>query len=193
MAKQPNDLIKPLQTALGLKADGLRGPVTTAAILAAADEGRLTASAPPVTAPEKIPADGIPASGDAKLVGVHPDLAAVVQAASARCVVPFTVIEGLRTLEPQKQLVAAGASRTLKSRHLTGHAVDLWPLDPATLKPLPSGTRAAESRLWTDLRVIAASVKAAAAERGVAVEWGGDWSSFPDGPHFQLSWAKYPA
>ncbi len=40
---------------------------------------------------------------------------------------------------------------------------------------------------------LASQVKAAAAAEGVLVEWGGDWRSFFDGPHFQLPWSAYPA
>ena len=192
-----NAALKPLQAALGLAPDGIRGPLTTAAILAAADAGRLMVAARndngPVTAPAKVPQGDVPAPSMDRLRGVNPALVAVVLAASEACDTPFTVIEGLRSVDRQKQLVAQGASRTMRSRHLTGHAVDLWPLDTATGKALPAGTPAAEARLWADLRTIAVAVKAAAAERGVAVEWGGDWSSFPDGPHFQLSWANFPA
>ena len=61
----------------------------------------------------------------ARLAGVHPDLVAVVEA--ARQQVPFIVVEGMRTRERQAQLVKSGASRTMDSRHLTGHAVDLAP------------------------------------------------------------------
>ena len=61
----------------------------------------------------------------ARLKGVHPDLVKVVERAIQLTPVDFTVLEGLRSLERQKALVAAGASQTLKSRHLDGHAVDL--------------------------------------------------------------------
>ena len=186
--------IKQLQAALGVQpVDGIIGPVTAVALIAAAKAGRVTVASLPVTAPGKIPAADIPASGLAKLDGVHRDLVAVIAAASAACDTPFTVIEGLRTVARQKELVARGASKTIRSRHLTGHAVDLWPLDPVTGKALPAGTPAAEARLWADLRIIAAAVKVEAKARDVALEWGGDWASFPDGPHFQLSWAAYPA
>ena len=60
-----------------------------------------------------------------RLQGVHPDLVRVVELAIQLTPVDFTVLEGLRTLERQKALVAAGSSKTLNSRHLTGHAVDL--------------------------------------------------------------------
>ena len=190
-----NPQIKPLQAALGLKPDGYRGPVTTAAVLEAFDAGRLVLAVPQVTPPEKMPVDedDIPAAGDAKLATVVPQLQQVIRLASAICAVPFTVIEGIRTIERQRELVARGASKTMNSRHLTGHAVDLWPLDPATGKALPAGTPAAEARLWADLHQIAAAVKSAGAELGIAIEWGGDWKSFKDGPHFQLTWAAFPA
>ncbi|WP_271270242.1 M15 family metallopeptidase [Aliamphritea hakodatensis] len=60
-----------------------------------------------------------------RLAGVHPDLRVVVERAIQISKVDFTVLETLRTLERQRSLVAAGSSTTMKSRHLTGHAVDL--------------------------------------------------------------------
>lgn len=114
------------------------------------------------------------------LQGVHPDLVRVVERAIQITEVDFVVIEGLRTPARQAELVKAGASQTQNSRHLTGHAVDLaawvgtvrwdWPLYPR----------------------IAAAVKQAAKELGVPIEWGGDWTSFKDGPHFQLPRKVYP-
>ena len=60
-----------------------------------------------------------------RLVGVHPRLVALVREAAALSPVEFMVTEGLRTPERQAALVRAGASRTKRSRHLTGHAVDV--------------------------------------------------------------------
>ncbi|MNV38631.1 Peptidoglycan L-alanyl-D-glutamate endopeptidase CwlK precursor [compost metagenome] len=95
--------------------------------------------------------------------------------------VDFTVLEGLRTIERQKQLVAAKASKTMNSRHLTGHAVDL------------GAYVAGEVRWdWPLYHQVAAAVKQAARELGVPIEWGGDWRTFKDGPHFQLPFASYP-
>lgn len=197
-----SDAIRDLQKALGVPADGVRGPVTNAAILRAADMGRLSARpAPPpvvITAPESF--EHIPEAGRARLQGVHPVLQSIILQASALCDVPFTCIEGIRTIERQRELVARGASKTMASRHLTGHAVDLWPLDPKTGQPLPSDAayprgsadaRKAGARLWSDLRVIAHVVKGLASARGVVIEWGGDWGW--DAPHFQLSRDDYPA
>jgi len=116
-----------------------------------------------------------------RLVGVHPDLIAVVEGAAEVTEVDFVITEGMRTKERQEQLVRAGASRTLKSRHLTGHAVDL------------AAKVGDEVRWdWPLYHKLADAMQQAAAVCGVEIEWGGDWKSFPDGPHFQLPWATYP-
>jgi len=112
------------------------------------------------------------------LSGVHPDLVAVVKRAIEITEQDFSVIEGVRNIDRQRKLVAQGKSKTMNSRHLTGHAVDLAPY------PL--------SWDWEYFYPIADAMKQAAEELEVDLEWGGDWSSFPDGPHFQLSWDIYP-
>lgn len=117
-----------------------------------------------------------------RLEGIHPDLRRVMDRAIATTDLDFTVLEGLRSLERQKKLVASGASKTLKSRHLTGHAVDIAPL-----------IEGAVSWDWPLYHKLALVVKAAAAHEGVKIEWGGDWRSFKDGPHWQLPWRDYPA
>ena len=116
-----------------------------------------------------------------RLKGVHPDLVKVVQRAIQISTLDFTVLEGVRSLERQKALVEAGSSQTLKSRHLTGHAVDLgaW----------------VDNQLdwsWPLYARIAGAMKMAAKELNVPIEWGGDWVTFKDGPHFQLPWKDYP-
>lgn len=113
-----------------------------------------------------------------KLEGVHPDLVSVVKRAIELTTQDFSVIEGLRSLSRQKELVAAGKSTTMNSRHLTGHAVDIAPY------PL--------SWDWKYFYPIADAMKRAAKELKVDLEWGGDWTSFKDGPHWQLSWKSYP-
>jgi len=125
-----------------------------------------------------------------KLNGVHKDLVAVVEKAITISSKDFTVIEGLRSIERQKQLYAAGKSKTLNSRHITGHAVDLapWPTN---------GDFDSDGILniadWDEYYPIADAMKEAAEDLGVSLEWGGDWKGFPDGPHFQLSHKVYPA
>lgn len=116
------------------------------------------------------------------LNGIHPDLRRVIDRALQDSPLDFIVIEGLRTEARQKQLVASGASRTMNSRHLTGHAVDLLPIGP-------NGKGAFDWPLYDRL---GPAVKEAAAKEGVQIVWGGDWTSFRDGPHFELNRTVYP-
>ncbi|RYG88412.1 MAG: M15 family peptidase [Alphaproteobacteria bacterium] len=116
-----------------------------------------------------------------RLEGVHPDLVRVVKRAAATSDLDFTVLEGLRTVARQKQLYTQRATKTMNSRHLTGHAVDLAPMIGGQV-----------SWDWPLYHRLAKVVKAAAAAEGVPVTWGGDWRTFKDGPHWELPWARYP-
>lgn len=116
-----------------------------------------------------------------RLAGVHPSLIRVVERAIALSPVDFMVTEGLRTLERQRALVRAGASRTLRSRHLTGHAVDVAALVEGKVR-----------WDWPLYGRIAGAFKIAAAEEGIALVWGGDWRSLRDGPHFELDRSVFP-
>lgn len=116
-----------------------------------------------------------------RLKGVHPELAAVVARAIQISDVDFTVLEGLRSEKRQRELVKAGASRTMNSRHLTGHAVDLGAIVGGKVR-----------WDWPLYHKIAAAMKEASAYLGVPIVWGGDWRTFKDGPHFELDRKKYP-
>lgn len=132
-----------------------------------------------------------------RLEGVHPDLVRVVKKAAAMSSLDFTVLEGLRTLDRQRKLLAQGASKTLNSRHITGHAVDLGVLIDNSVR-------------WDwglYLRLGEVMREASLAEK-VPIRWGGTWKllsaingpitakilsrSFPDGPHFEIDPKKYP-
>lgn len=131
----------------------------------------------------------LPPASIAKLRGVHPDLVRVV----LRCAEDWTAVEsgfivtcGTRTIEEQKVLVATGASKTMRSRHIPAangfsHAVDLAAMVQGKLR-----------WDWPLYSVIAKAMKAAAKAEKVPLEWGGDWATFKDGPHYQLPWASYP-
>lgn len=141
-----------------------------------------------------------------RMAGVHPDLVAVAKRAIELTDIDFGVTEGLRTLARQKEMVAKGASKTMNSRHLTGHAIDLV------------------AYIGKDVRFdfalyfqIADAMRRAANELNVPVVWGGCWDRLTaelnldkavadyvarkkrdggrpllDGMHFEL-WAKvYP-
>lgn len=145
----------------------------------------------------------------AELKGVHPDLIKVVERAIQLTAQDFSVIDGLRTQEEQKRYVASGASKTLNSRHLTGHAVDLvaYINGKARWETVP-------------LCDIAEAMRMAARELNVPIRWGGCWDelltasdtppeemihaykarraaqglppAFIDAPHFELPEALYP-
>lgn len=144
----------------------------------------------------------------AELEGVHPKLVAVVKLAIQLTSQDFTVHDGLRTLQTQRELVARGASRTLRSKHLPqadgyGHAVDLVPFIGG--KPRWE---------WDAIWPIALAVDEAATQLKVPLIWGAVWDrqmdayggsitelkkaveeyktrhpgpDFLDGPHYQLA------
>ena len=116
------------------------------------------------------------------LIGVHPDLVACVRRALELTTQDFTVVEGVRSLDRQRELVAKGASKTLKSRHLRqadgyGHAVDLYPYYGRSVQ-----VDAPYERFYD----ISRAMKVAAAELGIQITWGGDWKGAWDTPHYQL-------
>lgn len=116
-----------------------------------------------------------------RLEGVHEDLKKVVTRASEITEVEFVVTEGLRTKARQAQLFAAGASQTMNSRHLTGHAIDLAALVGGAVR-----------WDWPLYDKLGAAMKQAAKELGIAIIWGGDWKTLRDGPHFELDRKSYP-
>ncbi|MGX2973736.1 M15 family metallopeptidase [Ursidibacter arcticus] len=124
------------------------------------------------------------------LQGVKSELVKVVRLALTKCNIDFAVIEGVRTKERQAELFKKGASKTMNSRHLTGHAVDLAPIVGGQIP-------------WNDkakFKDIAKAMFQAAKELNVTIRWGGDWNEngktederFYDGPHFELHRAVYP-
>ena len=138
-----------------------------------------------------------------RLEGVDERLQSVVKSAIGMTKTDFGVICGLRTIEEQRKLVDKGASKTMKSKHIGGDAVDLMAY---------IGSRGSwELNLYDDL---ADAMKEAARDLGVPVRWGAAWHindirewdgtmeeamnayvdlrrsqgkrPFIDGPHFEL-------
>lgn len=147
----------------------------------------------------------------AELTGVHPKLVAVVKRSIALTAQDFTVHDGLRTEAEQREYVKRGVSKTMNSMHRTqadgyGHAVDLVPFINGQLR-----------WEWKPIYVIAAAVRQAAIEQGLALTWGAVWdrkfadlpadpkgleqavnayvtrrrglgkSAFIDGPHYEIA------
>lgn len=125
------------------------------------------------------------------LRGVHPDLQKVARYALEITDVDFMVIDGLRTLEEQRILVLSGKSRTLNSRHLTGHAIDCIPWGDFDCDGDIDGKDLFD--FWPQYKKMAGAFKVAAVHYDIDLQWGGDWLTFVDGPHFQLSHRAYPA
>jgi len=125
-----------------------------------------------------------------RMKGVHEDLVRVLNRAISISPVDMIVLEGLRTKERQRQLVAQGKSWTMRSRHLTGHAVDVAPYFDQDKDGDIDGD---DLWHWPSYHKIAEVIKKAAALEGVQIEWGGDWKEQQDGPHWQLPWDIYPA
>ncbi len=125
----------------------------------------------------------------ARLKGVDETLVNVVKRAIEISAVDFTVMEGVRTLERQRELYAQGRTApgkivtwTMNSRHIEGKAVDLvpYPLD------------------WNDLEKfnkIKDAMFQAARELDVNLRWGADWDGDGkyrekgeyDSPHFEIN------
>lgn len=124
------------------------------------------------------------ARSERNLTGVHPDLVKVVRATYedwARDGLGLIVTEGVRTQLRQAELYKAAATQTMNSRHLTGHAVDL------------AVTVNGDVRWdWPLYMRLGALMKSNALRLGVKITWGGDWQTFKDGPHYELTWDAYP-
>ena len=98
--------------------------------------------------------------------------------------IDVSIVCGKRSLEEQAAAVRSGASSTMNSRHLTGHAVDVAPFVGGGI-----------SWDWKYFDLLAPVVKRVARDLLIPVEWGGDWpnnppKSFRDGPHWQIPWGK---
>ena len=127
------------------------------------------------------------------LKGIHPDLIAIMTKAIATSPVDFTLTDGLRTTSQQQALYAKGRTTSgsivtnadgvkNKSNHQAksdgyGYAVDLYPYYNGSVQVNDDKTI---------INKIAPHIKKVAKDMGINIEWGGDWKSFKDYPHFEL-------
>lgn len=125
------------------------------------------------------------------LVDVHPDLVKLVKLALKLSYLDFGIHCGKRTMTEQRKLVKQGASTTLNSRHVPqpirgggngfAHAVDIHPYIGGEVRwDMPYFAQIEGAFHHASLRTF------------IPYEWGGHWKTFPDGPHFQLPFGKYP-
>lgn len=116
-----------------------------------------------------------------RLATVHIDLQRLAKEALRVSTIPFQITEGVRTLERQRYLFNAGKSRTMRSRHLGGFAIDVV--------AMPGGV---VSWNFDDYTLIDRAFQVASDNINIPYEWGGTWPRLRDGPHFQLPAGKYP-
>lgn len=114
------------------------------------------------------------------LVGVNEALIKIVHKALEISEIDFTVVEGVRTLEKQKEYVAKGVSKTMNSYHIPnkngGRAVDLYPYYNGSVQINNTDDK------WA---MIYCAMMQAAKEYGETITWGGSWK-FIDKPHYQI-------
>lgn len=115
------------------------------------------------------------------LAGVHADLRRLV--IETEPPYPVVIVDGVRDVRHQVKYVEAGASDTMNSRHLTGHAIDF--------AVFPNGLNNSVSWDFGLYKECAKAFKKKADELGIPITWGGDWG-LRDGMHIQLTWADYP-
>ena len=197
------------------KLDGIAGPQTLEAVNRAIEHGKVTpgerilveqqnrsnpnvegSTVAPSVPLKKLSGFMLSEKSRKKLQGVDPDLVKVVERAIQITPIDFAVLEGVRTKARQQELVKSGASKTMNSRHLTGHAVDIVPIVNGSI-----------SWDFNHYYPLAEAMAKAATELGVTIRWGGCWcvitgkqgtaqswvqayrkggGRFLDGPHFEL-------
>ena len=106
-----------------------------------------------------------------RLEGIDEGLQEVVKMAITLSKTDFGVIQGLRTKKQQEELVAKGASQTMRSKHLEGKAFDIM--------AYVNGRASWELQLYDDL---ADAIKEAATVIGVPICWGAAWGT-PEMPY----------
>lgn len=117
-----------------------------------------------------------------KLATVQEPLQRVVKRAIELTPVDFTVLQGIRSVSEQKRLVAQGRSKTMKSKHLEGKAVDLVPYVDGKL----------DHDNWDNFYPVAEAMKKAAEELGIKIRWGGSWEYINHKPGTPKEWvAEY--
>lgn len=131
------------------------------------------------------------AASRSRLDTVHPDLRRVIDVAFSHSSMPYDLTiprdGGARTLERQQELLEQGKTQILDSRHVTRKTFDLSLA--VDVVPYIDGAPRWE---WGPLRQCAEVIFRVAYDLRVPVIWGGHWSDFPDGAHWELPRGIYP-
>lgn len=111
---------------------------------------------------------------------LHPLIKKLMVEAIKTSPIDFSIIETIRTVEAQKINVSKGVSKTMKSRHIP--SVNKSGLCEAVdIAPYPIDWKNIEK--FIDL---SKHIKKIAASLGIKIQYGGDWKTFKDYPHYEL-------
>lgn len=177
---QINEMIQAIQKALGVQVDGRAGPETWGAIYAALVKAKIGGQAPELAIEMVDPRSE--ASISTLLPAVQPIARALVQKTAANGI-QIKVISGLRTYAEQDALYARGRTTPGNkvtnapggySNHNFGIAFDIGVFSGSKYLP--------ESPKYKAVGVLGMDL---------GLDWGGNWTSIVDQPHFQLrpAWA----
>ena len=114
-----------------------------------------------------------------KLEGLDPRLVALVD--EILWYMDVSVIEGIRSVTQQQENIRKGVSKTMRSKHLVGKAVDLYPYP---IPRLANGEIDSNAKIWNTLGRVGTFC---AGKLGYPeISWGGFWTSLVDKPHFEI-------
>ena len=135
------------------------------------------------------------------LKGVHPTLVLLMNASIKDSPCDFTIVQGVRTTEQQKEFYSWGRTKKNpntgkmdrvtnadgvknKSNHQVksdgfGHAVDLYPF-------FDGKVQISHPETIKKLKLISEHIKKVAKSMNIKIVWGGDFKKMYDPPHFEL-------
>lgn len=135
----------------------------------------------------------IKAKSAVRLKGLHPAVSAAADKLIERCYtsgIPILITQGLRTFAEQDRLYAQGrtAAGSIVTNAKGGHSYHNYGLAVDFALLLPDGSDASwDMKRDGDHNGKADWQEVVQQAKALGFEWGGDWSSFKDYPHFQMS------
>lgn len=125
----------------------------------------------------------------------HPDLQKVMMEAIK--IIDFSVTEGARTIEKQREYYKAGKSKTMNSKHLPKYCKEIDKECSFAIDVVPYPVNYNDRERFCVLAGIVLGIAKVLKDRGIIksdIRWGGDWNrnnitkdeSFSDLPHFEV-------
>jgi peptidoglycan L-alanyl-D-glutamate endopeptidase CwlK len=176
-----NEMISAVQTALGIEADGKAGPETWGAIY------NKIVSVPDSNSQPLTDIDTVDARSEKVIASLLPEVQSYARALvhkAADAGVTIKIISGLRTYQEQDALYAQGRTtpgdkvtnaKGGQSNHNFGIAFDIGVFE--------GNKYLSDSPKYKTVGILGVDL---------GLEWGGNWKTITDQPHFQLrpNWAK---